>query len=147
MLEALRDLRRRSCVLPPGTQQIEGSLMHQEVVAQTPEGKLRAWIEEHYTHVPLREKGTGTQARGAPHDIRDCGAPGTREANGQDHFRQDALRRLPWRRAAQKWRVHCKRAVPPPIEAPARKPKRPIRKDKTEKKRGMIALSLGVCAI
>ena len=61
MLEALRDFRRRSCVLPLGAQQIEGSLMHQEVVAQTPEGKLRAWVEEHYSHVPLREKDTGTK--------------------------------------------------------------------------------------
>ena len=34
--------------------------MHQAAVAQTPEGKLRAWVEEHYTHVPLREKDTGT---------------------------------------------------------------------------------------
>ena len=61
MLEALRDFRRRNCVLPPGAQQIEGSLMHQAVVAQTPEGKLRAWVEEHYTHVPLREKDSGTR--------------------------------------------------------------------------------------
>jgi hypothetical protein len=61
MLEALRDFRRMHCVLPVGAQQIEGSLMHQEVVAQSPEGKLRAWIEEHYTHVPLREKDSGTK--------------------------------------------------------------------------------------
>jgi hypothetical protein len=61
MLEALRDFRRRNCVLPPGAQQIEGSLMHQEVVAQTPEGRLRAWVEANYTHVPLREKDTGTK--------------------------------------------------------------------------------------
>ena len=61
MLEALRDFRRRNCVLPPGAQQIEGSLMHQAVVAQTPEGKLRAWVEDHYTHVPLREKDSGTR--------------------------------------------------------------------------------------
>jgi hypothetical protein len=59
MLEALRDFRRRNCVLPPGAQQIEGSLMHQAVVAQTPEGKLRAWVEENYEHVPLREKDSG----------------------------------------------------------------------------------------
>lgn len=39
----------RSCVLPPGAQQFEGSLMHQAVVAQRPEGKLRAWAEEHYS--------------------------------------------------------------------------------------------------
>jgi hypothetical protein len=61
MLEALRDFRRRNCVLPPGAQQIEGSLMHQAVLAQTPEGKLRAWVEEHYSHVPLREKDSGTK--------------------------------------------------------------------------------------
>jgi hypothetical protein len=24
-------------------------------------GKLRAWVEENYTHVPLREKGKGTK--------------------------------------------------------------------------------------
>ena len=61
MLEALRDFRRRNCVLPPGAQHIEGSLMHQAMVAQTPEGKLRAWVDESYTHVPLREKDTGTK--------------------------------------------------------------------------------------
>jgi hypothetical protein len=61
MLEALRDFRRRNCVLPVGAQQIEGSLMHQEIVAQTPEGRLRAWVESNYTHVPLREKDTGTK--------------------------------------------------------------------------------------
>jgi hypothetical protein len=30
------------------------------VVAQTPECKLRAWVEKNFTHVPLREKDTGT---------------------------------------------------------------------------------------
>ena len=34
---------------------------HQEAVAQTPEGRLRAWVESNYTHVPLREKDTGTK--------------------------------------------------------------------------------------
>jgi hypothetical protein len=61
MLEALRDFRRKNCVLPVGAQQIEGSLMHQEIVAQTPEGRLRAWVEANYTHVPLREKDSGTK--------------------------------------------------------------------------------------
>ena len=61
MLEALRDFRRRNCVLPVGAQQIEGSLMHQEIVSQTPEGRLRAWVEANYTHIPLREKDTGTK--------------------------------------------------------------------------------------
>ena len=61
MLEGLRDFRRCNCVLPPGAQHIEGSLMHQAIVAQTPDGKLRAWVEENYTHVPLREKDGGTK--------------------------------------------------------------------------------------
>jgi hypothetical protein len=61
MLEALREFRRRKCVLPPGAQHIEGSFAHKSLVAQTPEGKLRAWVEENYTHVPLREKDTGTK--------------------------------------------------------------------------------------
>ena len=42
-------------------QQIEGSFAHQSLVAQTPEGKLRVWVEENYTHVPLREKDGGTK--------------------------------------------------------------------------------------
>ncbi len=35
--------------------------MHQAAVAQTPEGKLRAWVEDNYAHVPLREKDAGTK--------------------------------------------------------------------------------------
>ena len=75
MLEALRDFRRRNCVLPPGAQQIEGSLMHQAVVAQTPEGKLRAWVEEHYSHVPLREKDTGTKLEALYTAYTSCAPP------------------------------------------------------------------------
>ena len=30
-------------------------------MAQTPEGRLRAWVEANYTHVPLREKDAGTK--------------------------------------------------------------------------------------
>ena len=39
----------------------EPSLLHQAIVAQTPEAKLRAWVEERYVHVPLKEKDTGTK--------------------------------------------------------------------------------------
>jgi hypothetical protein len=35
--------------------------MHQEVVAQTPEGRLRSWVEANCTHIPLREKSSGTK--------------------------------------------------------------------------------------
>jgi hypothetical protein len=31
------------------------------VALQTPEGKLAGWVEESYTHVPLREKDAGTK--------------------------------------------------------------------------------------
>ena len=75
MLEALRDFRRRNCILPPGAQQIEGSLMHQAVVAQTPEGKLRAWVEEHYSHVPLREKDSGTKLEALYTAYTSCAPP------------------------------------------------------------------------
>ena len=30
-------------------------------MAQTPEGRLRSWVEANYTHIPLREKDTGTK--------------------------------------------------------------------------------------
>jgi hypothetical protein len=47
---------RCSCgVMPPAEPPAEPT------VAQTPEGRLRAWVEEHYTHVPLREKDRGTK--------------------------------------------------------------------------------------
>ena len=75
MLEALRDFRRRNCVLPPGAQQIEGSLMHQALVAQTPEGKLRAWVEEHYSHVPLREKDSGSKLEALYVSYSSCVPP------------------------------------------------------------------------
>jgi hypothetical protein len=54
----LLPLASRNCVLPLGAQQVHGSLIHQ-AVAQTPEAKLRTWVEEHYEHVPLREKDSG----------------------------------------------------------------------------------------
>ena len=57
-LEALREFRKLKFVLPPGAQHIEGSLMHQSAAAQTPEGKLRGWVEQNYTHIADKDKGT-----------------------------------------------------------------------------------------
>ena len=88
MLEALRDFRRRNCVLPIGAQQIEGSLMHQAVVAQTPEGKLRAWVEEHYSHVPLREKDTGTKLEALYATYASCAPPVHTKVLGRNTFAQ-----------------------------------------------------------
>ena len=86
MLEALRDFRRRNCVLPPGAQQIEGSLMHQAVVAQTPEGKLRAWVEDNYSHVPLREKDTGTKLEALYTAYTSCVPPSHQKILGKILF-------------------------------------------------------------
>jgi phage/plasmid-associated DNA primase len=57
-LEALREFRKLKFVLPPGAQHIEGSLMHQSAAAQTPEGKLRGWVEQNYTHIANKDNGT-----------------------------------------------------------------------------------------
>jgi hypothetical protein len=59
MVQGLREFRARRCILPPGAQSVAGSLAHQALVAQTPEGKLRAWVEGHLEHVPMGEKDTG----------------------------------------------------------------------------------------
>jgi hypothetical protein len=88
MLEALRDFRRRNCVLPVGAQQIEGSLMHQEVVAQTPEGRLRAWVEANYTHVPLREKDTGTKLEALYSAYTSASQPVHQKPLGRNKFAQ-----------------------------------------------------------
>ena len=88
MLESLRDFRRRRCILPPGAQQIEGSLMHQAVVAQTPGGKLRAWVEEHYSHVPLREKDTGTKLEALYAAYVSCVPPVHAKVLGKIKFAQ-----------------------------------------------------------
>jgi len=88
MLEALRDFRRRNCVLPVGAQQIEGSLMHQEVVSQTPEGRLRAWVEANYTHVPLREKSSGTKLEALFCAYTSANPPVHQKALGKIKFAQ-----------------------------------------------------------
>ena len=47
--------------LPPGDEHTEGSYANRAVALQTPEGRLREWVEERFTHVPLREKNNGTK--------------------------------------------------------------------------------------
>jgi hypothetical protein len=61
MVEALREFRRRDEVLPPGAQAVTGTLAYQALVDQTPEGKLRAWVEGHLEHVPLGGKDGGSK--------------------------------------------------------------------------------------
>ena len=45
----------------PGDEHTAGSYANRAVALQTPEEKLREWVEEGYTHVPLRDKDTGTK--------------------------------------------------------------------------------------
>jgi phage/plasmid-associated DNA primase len=61
MVEGLREFRARRCILPPGAQTIAGSLAHQALADQTPDGKLRTWVEGHMEHVPVSEKDNGTK--------------------------------------------------------------------------------------
>ena len=75
-------------MLPVGAQQIEGSLMHQEIVAQTPEGRLRAWVESNYTHVPLREKDAGTQLEALYSAYTSAAPPVHQKQLGRNKFAQ-----------------------------------------------------------
>jgi hypothetical protein len=61
MLEWLRAFKANGLKLEAGDEHTAGSYANRAVAAQTPEGKLREWVEEHYTHVPLKEKDTGTK--------------------------------------------------------------------------------------
>ena len=61
MLEWLRAFKACEMELPPGDEHTVGSYANRAVALQTPEGKLREWVEDHYVHVPLRERDTGTK--------------------------------------------------------------------------------------
>ncbi len=96
-------------------------------MAQTPEGRLRAWVESNYTHVPLREKDTGP--RGPRSSRRSSVRMPQRirrwvlhppEAPGQDDLWEDARRGVPWatgHRAAQERCEHREWAVSAPLSA------------------------------
>ena len=61
MLEWLRAFKESEMELPPGDEHTQGSYANRAVAMQTPQGKLRDWVEENYTHVPLSEKDTGSK--------------------------------------------------------------------------------------
>jgi hypothetical protein len=61
MLEWLRWFNAAGNKLPPGDEHTEGSFANRAVLAQTPEGKLRAWVDANYALVPLKEKDSGTK--------------------------------------------------------------------------------------
>lgn len=61
MLEWLRGFKASGMKLEAGDEHTPGSYANRAVVAQTPEGKLREWVESNYDHVPLKERDTGTK--------------------------------------------------------------------------------------
>lgn len=61
MLEWLRAFKESGCRLEAGDEHTAGSYANRAVASQTPEGKLREWVDENYTQVPLKEKDTGTK--------------------------------------------------------------------------------------
>ena len=77
--------------------------------------RLRAWVEANYTHVPLREKDTGTKL-----DVLYSAYTGYTAANppvhqkplGEDQVRAAAERGLCGHRAAPQRGWHCERALP-----------------------------------
>jgi phage/plasmid-associated DNA primase len=74
MVEWLREFMAAGLELPAGDQHTVGSFANQALAHQTAEGKLKAWVEENYTHVPLREKDAGTKLD-ALHSAYTTGVP------------------------------------------------------------------------
>ena len=58
MIEWLRDFKASGLDLPPGDQHTTGSFANRAIASQTPEGKVRAWVEANYTHVSDPKDGT-----------------------------------------------------------------------------------------
>jgi phage/plasmid-associated DNA primase len=58
MMEWLRDFKAAGLDLPPGDQHTTGSFANRAIASQTPEGKVRAWVEANYTHVTEPREGT-----------------------------------------------------------------------------------------
>ena len=57
-------------------------------MAQTPEGRLRAWVESNYTHVPLREKDTGTKLEALYSAYTSASQPVHQKPLGRNKFAQ-----------------------------------------------------------
>ena len=52
----------------------------------TPEGKLRAWVEAHYTHVPLCEKDKGTKLEALYAAYASAAPPVHAKVMGRNNF-------------------------------------------------------------
>jgi hypothetical protein len=111
MLEWLRAFKESGA----GDEHTAGSYANRAVASQTPEGKMRAWVDENYTQVPLKEKGRRDQVGGALRCVRCSGASGPRQGSWSQHVREVAGLHLPERRAAQELEPHGQWAVSPSI--------------------------------
>jgi hypothetical protein len=58
LMEWLRDFKAAGLDLPPGDQHTAGSFANKAVASQTPEGKVRSWVEANFTHVSEARHGT-----------------------------------------------------------------------------------------
>ena len=121
MLEALRDCRRRSCVLPVGAQQLEGSLMAHATRKSWRRRRKDAcalgWSPTTRTYrCARRTPGPGAhEARGPLWRLHVRDSSGAPEAARQDNFREDAERGLPRHRPAQERSGHCQWLIPAPL--------------------------------
>ena len=88
MLEWLRAFKAGDMELPPGDEHTEGSYANRAVALQTPEGKLREWVEERYTHLQLREKDTGTKLEALYAAYTLAAPPVHAKALGRNKFAQ-----------------------------------------------------------
>jgi phage/plasmid-associated DNA primase len=86
MLEWLRAFKACEMELPPGDEHTVGSYANRAVALQTPEGKLREWVEDHYVHVPLREKDTGTKLEALYAAYTACMPPVHAKVLGRNTF-------------------------------------------------------------
>ncbi len=69
----LREFRDRDEILPPGAHAVAGTLAHQALAEQTPEGNLRAWVEGRLEHVQAVDKDRGSKLEELPGEYLRAG--------------------------------------------------------------------------
>ncbi len=77
--------------------------------------RLRSWVEANYTHIPLREKDTGTKLEALFGAYTSANPPVHQKSLGRNKFRAAAECSVPRNRAAQERIEHRDRLVPPPL--------------------------------
>ena len=86
MLEWLAWFNAAGNKLAAGDEHTEGSFANRAVIAQTPEGKLRAWVDADYTLVPLKEKDSGTKLEVLYTAYTAMAPPVHTKVLGRNHF-------------------------------------------------------------